>query len=46
MDCYSAGKLVEFAAKFQDTRGNYLYERIVLALLTPLKRARIAKAAA
>jgi DNA topoisomerase-1 len=40
MDCYSAGTLREFAEKFRDTRSNYLYEHIVLSLLTPLKRAR------
>jgi DNA topoisomerase-1 len=45
MDCYSAGKLVESAGKYRDGRGNYLYEQIVLALITPLKRARAAKAA-
>lgn len=44
MDCYSAGTLREFAEKFRDSRSNYAYEQIVLALLTPLKRAR-AKAA-
>lgn len=40
MECYSAGKLREFAEKFRDARSNYAYEQIVLALLTPLKRAR------
>lgn len=40
MDCYLAGTLREFAEKFRDSRSNYAYERIVLALLTPLKRAR------
>lgn len=45
MDCYSAGSLRQFAEKFRDTRSNYLYEQIVLSLLTPLKRSRIAKAA-
>jgi DNA topoisomerase I len=44
MECYSAGTLREFAAKFRDSRSNYAYEQIVLALLTPLKRNR-AKAA-
>lgn len=44
MDCYSGGTLREFAEKFRDSRSEYLYEQIVLALLTPLKRAR-AKAA-
>ncbi|MBV9762330.1 MAG: DNA topoisomerase IB [Acidobacteriaceae bacterium] len=40
MECYSAGTLREFAEKFRDSRSNYAYERIVLALLIPLKRAR------
>lgn len=45
MDCYASGKLKALAEKFRDTHSNYLYEQIVLALLTPLKRAG-AKAAA
>lgn len=44
MECYVAGTLREFAEKFRDSRSNYAYEQIVLALITPLKRAR-AKAA-
>lgn len=44
MECYSAGTLRESAEKFRDSRSNYAYEQIVLALLTPLKRTR-AKAA-
>lgn len=44
MECYSTGKLREFSEKFRDSRSNYAYEQIVLALLAPLKRAR-AKAA-
>jgi DNA topoisomerase-1 len=44
MECFSAGTLREFAERFRDSRSNYLYEQIVLSLLTPLKRAR-AKAA-
>src|ERR1700761_818314 len=44
MECYAAGKLREFSEKFRDSRSNYAYEQMVLALLTPLKRAR-AKAA-
>jgi DNA topoisomerase I len=44
MDGYSAGTLRTFAEKLRDSRGSYLYEQIVLSLLTPLKRAR-AKAA-
>lgn len=43
LECYSAGALREFAEKFRDTRSNYAYERIVLGLLTPLKRARAKK---
>jgi DNA topoisomerase I len=45
MDCYSAGTLRELAEKFRDTRSNYLYEQIILAVLAPAKRARAAKAA-
>lgn len=45
MDAFSAGTLHEFAEKFRDSASNYSYEQIVLALLTPLKRARAAKAA-
>jgi DNA topoisomerase-1 len=44
LDCYSAGSLRTVAEKFRDTQSNYVYERIVLSLLTPLKRLR-AKAA-
>lgn len=43
MDCYSAGTLREFAEKFRDSQSNYLYEQIVLSLLTPLKRAKLAE---
>jgi DNA topoisomerase-1 len=45
LDCYTQGTLREFSEKFRDARSNYLYEQIVLSLLTPLKRARAAKAA-
>jgi len=45
MDCYSEGKLHEIGEKFRNSSSNYLYEQIVLSLLTPLKRARAAKAA-
>jgi len=45
LDCYTAGNLRQLADKFRDSRSNYLYEQIVLSLLTPLKRARAAKAA-
>ena len=44
MECYAAGTLRQFAEKFRDSRSNYGYEQIVLALIGPLKRAR-AKAA-
>ena len=44
MDCYAAGKLREFAEDLRKGRTSEFYERIVLGLLTPLKRAR-AKAA-
>lgn len=43
-DSYAAGTLREFAEKFRDTQSNYLYEQIVLSLLTPLKRAKLAQA--
>ena len=45
LECYTAGNLLQFAEKFRDSRSNYSYEQIVLALLTPLKRLRAAKAA-
>jgi DNA topoisomerase-1 len=44
MDCYAAGRLREFSEEFRAGAKDVFYERIVLALLTPLKRAR-AKAA-
>ena len=44
LDSFSAGTLHELADKFRDSKSNYAYEQIVLALLTPLKRSR-AKAA-
>lgn len=44
LDSFTAGTLHDLAAKFRDTNSNYAYERIVLSLLTPLKRSR-AKAA-
>jgi DNA topoisomerase-1 len=46
LDSFSAGTLHELADKYRDSKGNHGYERIVLALLTPLKRARVAKARA
>ncbi len=45
MEHFSTGALREFASKFQDTRSNYLYEQIVLALLTPMKKAARARVA-
>jgi DNA topoisomerase-1 len=44
LDSFSAGTLHELADKFRDNKSSYAYERIVLSLLTPLKRSR-AKAA-
>jgi len=44
MECFSNGSLRELAEKHRDTKSNYLYEQVVLALLTPLKKIR-AKAA-
>ncbi len=44
LECYEAGNLRALAEKYRETQSARLYERIVLALLTPLKRAR-AKAA-
>lgn len=44
MERYSAGTLSEVAERFQDSQSNYVYEQIVLALLSPLKRSK-AKAA-
>ena len=44
MDCYAAGKLREFAESYNEGQNMLFYERVVLGLLTPLKRAR-AKAA-
>lgn len=46
LDCYSAGTLATFSEKFRDSRSNYLYEQIVLGLLTPLRRSRAPKVAA
>lgn len=37
---YSAGKLCEAASAYRDSRNAYLYERFVLSLIGPLKRAR------
>ena len=40
MECYAAGHLREFAERYKAGASAYSYEAIVLALLTPLKRAR------
>ena len=40
IETYSAGKLCEIATAYRDSRNVYQYERIVLSLLGPLKRAR------
>ncbi len=40
LETYSAGKLCEMANAYRNSRNVYLYERIVLSLLGPLKRAR------
>lgn len=40
MQCYEAGHLAELAEKYRSGQSEHLYERIVLASLTPLKRAR------
>lgn len=45
MDCYAAGKLHEFAEGYQGGEKALFFERIVLGLLTPLKKARAAAAA-
>ena len=41
LETFSAGTLRSFAEKYRDSRSNYVYERIVLALLGPMKRARV-----
>lgn len=40
LETYSAGKLCEIANGYRNGATSYLYERIVLSLLGPLKRAR------
>jgi DNA topoisomerase-1 len=40
MECYSGGTLVELADKYRHGHDAHSYERIVLGMLTPLKRAR------
>ncbi|MBV8834351.1 MAG: DNA topoisomerase IB [Acidobacteriaceae bacterium] len=41
MDCYSSGEIWEYAEKYRDSRSNYLYEQIVIGLITPMKKAGI-----
>jgi DNA topoisomerase-1 len=45
MECYAGGQLLEYAASCEGAQSADFYERIVLALLTPMKKAR-AKATA
>jgi len=40
MDCYLSGRLEKLAKTFEHTRSTKDYERLVLALLKPLKRLR------
>ena len=40
LETYSTGKLLEIANAYRDSHNKYLYERLVLSLLGPLKRAR------
>lgn len=40
LETYSTGKLREIAESYRDSTKSYLYERIVLSLLGPLKRER------
>lgn len=44
LQCFEAGQLKEFADKYREGQPEQFYERVVLSLLTPLKKAR-AKAA-
>lgn len=41
LETFSAGTLRSFAEKYRDSRSNYVYEQIVLALIGPMKRARV-----
>jgi len=45
LECYEAGELAELAEKYREGHRAELYDRMILALLTPLKRARKAAAA-
>jgi DNA topoisomerase-1 len=40
LETYSAGTLCEMALNYGDSRDAYIHERVVLALIGPLKRAR------
>lgn len=40
LECYEAGQLAELADKYREGQRAELYDRMILALLTPLKRAR------
>jgi DNA topoisomerase-1 len=40
LETFSAGTLRTFAERYRDSRSNYVYEQIVLALIRPMKRAR------
>ncbi|MBV9085366.1 MAG: DNA topoisomerase IB [Acidobacteriaceae bacterium] len=40
MECYEAGHLRALAERYRQEKSERLYERIVLGLITPLKRAR------
>jgi len=43
VDCFTAGTLRAFAEKFRDSKTDYMHENIVLALLTPIKKTRLAE---
>lgn len=40
LECYEAGRLREYAAKYRSGASEQLYEKIVLSLIEPLKEAR------
>jgi DNA topoisomerase-1 len=42
IECYSSGGLAKLSEKFRESQSEYVYEQIVLTLLSPLKRARAA----
>ena len=45
LECYQAGSLAQLAEKYREGHRAELYDRMILALLTPLKRARAKEAA-